>query len=302
MRSVQDLGADISLSLADVVLAQPASQKRLEKSVDRTHAWMRDMLTWREMAGTRDALFASIPPLEPHQQSFYLSDLSDEYYRQVSGLSLSIAETATTLPHTLEALPRICLANPGTPHDLLRAIELGNDLIAAPFMTETSENGIAMSFSFQPATDLQNAATGFDLWSKSYATDLSALVEGCGCYTCTKHHRAFLHHLLSAKEMLAWTLLQIHNFHTVDIFFRQIRKSIWDGSFPDRIKRFGIAYDKVPLRTSGQGPRVRGYQMKSMGGGESKKNPKAYGRLDEHSMKLDEIDSGVATPDVDTKA
>lgn len=298
VQSAQDLGADITLSLADVVRTEQVSQKRLEKSADRTHAWLRDTLTSREEVGTKCALFASIPPLEPHQQSFFLSDLADEYRDQLSGLSLSSTETASTLPESLASFPRICLTNPGTPHELIRAVELGNDLVAVPFVTESSENGAALSFSLQPEPGLQNAPTGVDLWSSSNATDLSPLVKDCQCYTCARHHRAFVHHLLSAKEMLAWTLLQIHNFHTVNIFFQQIRATMADGTFQEKVKAFGYAYDKEPLQSSGEGPRVRGYQTKSVGGGEPKKNRKAYGRLDEQAMKLDEAQSGVATPEV----
>lgn len=297
VQSAQDLGADITLSLADVVITEQVSQKRLEKSADRTHAWLRDTLTSRQDAGTKHALFASIPPLEPHQQSFFLSDLADEYRGQLSGLNFSSAETALTLPENLVSFPRICLINPESPHELIRVVELGNDLIAVPFVTASSESGIALSFSLQPESGLRDASTGVDLWLSSHATDLSPLVRDCQCYTCTKHHRAFIHHLLSAREMLAWTLLQIHNFHTVDIFFKQIRAAIMEGTFPDNAKAFRYAYNKQPIQSSGQGPRVRGYQTKSVGGGEPKKNRKAYGRLDEQAMKLDEAQSGVATPE-----
>lgn len=298
VKSAQDLGSDITLSLADIVTTEQISQKRLEKSADRTHAWMRDILTSREENGTTNPLFASIPPLESHQQSFYLADLSNDYRTQLSGLSLSSPETAAALPDSLSPLARLCLTNPETPHDLIRAIELGNDLIAIPFVTDMSENGIALSFTLHPEPNLQNAPTGIDLWSPSHTTDLSPLVQDCKCYSCTRHHRAFIHHLLSAKEMLAWTLLQIHNFHTVNVFFQQIRESIEDGTFEEKVKEFRYAYDKEKMQPSGQGPRVRGYQMKSVGGGEPKKNRKAYGRLDEQAMKLDEAESGVATPEV----
>lgn len=297
VKSAGELGADITLSLADIVQTEPISQKRLEKSADRTHAWMRDTLTSREENGITSPLFASLPSLEPTQQSFYLSDLSDDYRNQYSGLSISSPDTAATLPDSLTTLPRICLSDPQTPHDIIHTIELGNDLLTVPFITDMSENGTALSFTLHPDPTLQDVPTGVDLWSTSHKTDVSPLVKDCTCYTCTKHHKAFVHHLLSAKEMLAWTLLQIHNFHTVNMFFQQIRESIADGTFEERSKNFGRVYDRMPVQSSGQGPRVRGYQMKSVGGGESKKNRKAYGRLDEQALKLQEAESGVATPE-----
>ena len=297
----QRLCADITIGLADVVTTNPVSQKRLEKSADRTHAWTRDTLAARAESddGSNAAFFASIPPLEPHQQSFYLSDLSEEYRADVAGVTLYTPESATYVPETLKELPRLCLTNPKSPHDILRAIALGNDLITASFITETSENGIAMAFSLEFMSEIPDQALGFDLWSIAHAADLSPLLDGCQCYTCTKHHRAYLHHLLSAKEMLAWTLLQIHNLHTIEVFFQQIRKSIQDGMFEEKIKAFSRAYAAGMPKATGEGPRIRGYQTKSVGG-EPRKNKKAYGRLEEHARKLEEAESGVAMPETNT--
>lgn len=303
IQSAQQLQADITLSIADVVTTKQTSQKRLEKCADRTHAWMRDTLTARADSSTPlTTLFASIPPLEPHQQSFYLSDLCDEYRNEVRGVGLHAAETAVTVPQALQDVPRICLTDPDSPHEILRAVALGNDLITVPFATEKSENGIAFSFSLSPAEGQSGEPVGFDLWNPCHATDTSALVPDCECYTCTKHHRAYIHHLLGAKEMLAWTLLQVHNLHMIDRFFRQVRESIADGSFEEKSRVFSRAYDAEVPQSTGQGPRIRGYQMKSVGGGEPRKNRKVYGRLDEQAMKLDEAVSGVATPEAETQA
>jgi len=299
----QQLHADITLGLADVVTSSKISQKRLAKSADRSHAWMRDTLTAQaESDVEQSTLFASIPPLEPQQQSLYLSDLSEEYKSEVRGVSLYSAETAATLPQALQDLPRICLTTPVSPHDILQAVALGNDLITVPFVTETSERGIAFTFSLSPAIEGSNQAVGFDLWDPRHATDLSPLVQGCQCYACTKHHRAYIHHLLSAKEMLAWTLLQIHNYHMIDVFFAQMREAMAEGTFEETCKGFTRAYNAEEPKATGQGPRIRGYQMKSVGGGEPRKNRKAYGRLEEQARKLEEAEAGIATPEVETLA
>ena len=300
-QSAQQLQADITLSIADVVTAKQVSKKRLERSADRTHAWMRDTLTAQAEYATKAlTLFAAIPPLEPDQQSFYLTDLSEEYKSEVRGVSLYSTEAAATLPSALRDLSRICLTTPEGPHDILRAVALGIDLITVPFVTETSENGIAFNFSFDKSAKHSDQPVGYDLWDSSHATDVSPLAKACKCYTCTKHHRAYVHHLLSAKEMLAWTLLQIHNFHIMYTFFTQIREAIAEGTFEERSTAFNCTYDAEVPKVTGQGPRIRGYQMKSVGGGEPRRNKKAYGRLDEQARKLEEAESGVATPEVET--
>jgi queuine tRNA-ribosyltransferase len=99
--------------------------------------------------------------------------------------------------------------------------------------------------------------------------------------------------------MVAWTLLQIHNFSIMDAFFISVRESIRNGTFEKDVATFGRAYDSELPRQTGKGPRVRGYQTKSIGGGEPKKNLKAYGKLDDQMQRLAEAESGVTTPDGD---
>jgi queuine tRNA-ribosyltransferase len=81
------------------------------------------------------------------------------------------------------------------------------------------------------------------------------LREGCSCYACTDHHRAFLKHLLAAKEMLGWVLLQIHNYHVLDAFFADIRASINAGTFEADVEKFSRCYDADFPAKTGQGPR-----------------------------------------------
>ncbi|KAI1615190.1 queuine tRNA-ribosyltransferase [Exophiala viscosa] len=295
--AVKALKADVAASMADLIAKEDASQKRIARSIDRTHAWLRDSIQNREEDST--PFLASIPPLELQLLSLYLADIRDEYRRHISGLCIYSPMTMAGLPDDLRRLPTICLSDPASPQALLSAIHAGIDLITVPFVTQSSEHGIALSFSFPGPTEGPNAPLGTDLWSPVHATDLSPLSPNCKCYSCTRHHRAYVHHLLQANEMLAWTLLQIHNYTIIDSFFEDIRQSIQQGTFDTDVETFNRAFEPEIPKQTGQGPRVRGYQMKSVGGGESRKNPKAYGKLDDQVQKLAEAESGVATPDGD---
>jgi queuine tRNA-ribosyltransferase accessory subunit len=296
--AVRTLQADVSMSLADVITHDEISVKRVEKSADRTHAWLRDFVEEEEQA--TESLFASIPSLEPESVSLYLSELKDEYAEHVSGLCHYSTATVASLPEGLKHLPSICLTDPATPQAVLAAIFAGVDVITVPLVTQASEHGVALDFSFPGPNDVRNRPLGIDMWSTDHATDLSPLSSGCSCYACTRHHRAFVHHLLSASEMLAWTLLQIHNFSIIDKLFASIRQSIASGTFEQDIDTFSRTYDSEMPKQTGQGPRVRGYQTKSVGRGEAKKNPKAYGKLDDQLQKLAEAENGVATPEGST--
>lgn len=286
------------MSFADVISNDAASAKRIEKSVDRTHAWLRDTVE-TEQAAKASPLFASIPPLEPEKLSFYLSDIEDDFRPQVSGLAVHTPATTVGFSQSLRQLPTICLSDPSTPLAVLSAIHTGIDMITVPFVTRASEHGIALRFTFPGSPESHNQPLGEDFWSSGHETDLSPLSPGCKCYACQRHHRAYLHHLLQANEMVAWTLLQIHNFAIIDSFFDNVRQSIERGTFEDDVKTFERAYESEMPKLSGQGPRVRGYQAKSVGRGEPKRNPKAYGKLDDQVQKLAEAESGTATPDGD---
>ena len=65
----------------------------------------------------------------------------------------------------------------------------------------------------------------------AHRRDPQPLSDGCTCYTCTNHSRAYVHHLFRAKEMLGLTLATIHNVHFLVTLVDRIRQSIEDGDF-----------------------------------------------------------------------
>ncbi|UKZ83558.1 hypothetical protein TrVFT333_011367 [Trichoderma virens FT-333] len=77
--------------------------------------------------------------------------------------------------------------------------------------------------------------------------------------------RAYLHHLLNAKEMLGWNLLQIHNHHVINEFFAGIREALTKGQavFEEEASRFTASYEPVFPEGTGARPRARGYHFKS---------------------------------------
>ncbi len=247
-----------------------------------------------EDTSTHPALFAPILPIPLEEQSYYLDELQEEdLLRHVSGLTIHDASVVPQLSEPFQDLPRLSLDEAiRTPHDLLYQISLGLDLFAPTFIGAATDGGIALDFSFpqppptqpssfnaeqanngprpqsQPSSNTEqandahqeqttpnNAPLGIDMWLTHHATDLSPLRANCECYTCTRHHRAYVHHLLIASEMLGWVLLQVHNLHVMDLFFAAIRNSIENGEF-DRDKHiFGRWYQSQFPPQTGQGPR-----------------------------------------------
>ncbi|KAK3068807.1 hypothetical protein LTR53_013333 [Teratosphaeriaceae sp. CCFEE 6253] len=293
------LQADIVVGLGDVPHGRSLGHKRIEKAVDRTVQWMTERVAARRddaagEAGPRGQarLFAPLLPVLCANQRFYIDTLVQELLEGVDGLAVYDLRTLEDLPEVLRHLPRLDFTEPKTPHEVLQRILMGMDVLTLPFVTTATDAGIALSFTFPaPASSDTHAdplPLGIDMWPSTHAVHLSPLMEGCECYACTVHHRAYFQHLLAAKEMLAWVLLQIHNHHVVDAFFRAIRAHIADGTFEQEVERFGRVYASALPESTGEGPRRRGYQSKFKGRGEGRMNKSAFTKLDDRSKKLAE--------------
>jgi queuine tRNA-ribosyltransferase len=70
-----------------------------------------------------------------------------------------------------------------------------------------------------------------NLKNAPFAADKAPIDEACGCYTCANFSRAYLRHLVIAKEMLAATLLSIHNLHTLIHLANDMRQAILQSEF-----------------------------------------------------------------------
>ncbi|KAK6420560.1 hypothetical protein LTR95_016931 [Oleoguttula sp. CCFEE 5521] len=293
------LKPDIVVALGDILYERALSSKRIGKAVDRQIQWLKDHVTSRQQVAdeagdaTTSKLFAPLLPVSCANQHYYIEYLTSEVRDSIHGLAVYELRSLEGLPRSLTDLPRVGFTDPKTPHDVLRNVALGIDCHAVPFLTTASEAGIALDFDLSHKDgNLEILPLGIDMWSLDHATDLSPLARHCTCYACTDHNQAYLQHLLNAKEMLAWVLLQVHNHAVMDRFFVAIRASIERETFAADAEAFARAYEpQLPAQT-GSGPRLRGYQYKSDHAGETKKNPKAYDAF----TKIDTPDT-VGTPD-----
>lgn len=272
--SIEKLQPDIVIGISDIMHGHAPGVKRREMMVDRTHAYTRDSIrrlyekeeeTTEDHTENKPLYFAPILPLENTQQNLYLEDLVDELRPAISGLAIYESASLSIVPEELGDLPRICFSNIKTPHQVLREVSLGADLLVIPFIGEASDAGMALDFTLSPKNtqqedgDDESKSTvqplALDLWDRSHATSVVPIRKGCKCYTCQKHHRAYICHLLSAKEMLAWSLLQIHNYHVIDNFFAAIRESIANGTLDSDSSAFERRYAPAFPQQTGAGPR-----------------------------------------------
>lgn len=277
--TIDTLKPDIAIALADMnysAMKTPGG-KGMRRMCERTEDWVAELhsrLGVDELRKSNTSLFAPTLPVPYPMQWQYLQRLSEDMADSLSGLAvydvgilLDLADLPSLLP-----LARLSLDAPEDPHQTLRQIALGVDIFLLPFVNSVSDAGVAMNFTFPPPATSQQATNGTDLLplgedltAADNAVSLEPIVHGCTCYACASHHRAYLHHLLNAREMLAWTLLQIHNHHVISNFFAGIRASLAVGKekFQEDCREFERRYEASLPEGTGTRPRARGYHFKS---------------------------------------
>jgi len=224
----ENLGADIIMAFDEC--SDPNDHAYTKLAMDRTHRWAERSVK----AKTRDdqALFGII-------QGGVQADLRAASAKFISSLDtpgiaiggLSVGETKDEMHSMLDVMhpllpenkPRY-LMGVGTPEDLIDGVLRGIDIFDCVLPTRLARHHSA--FASEGRLNLMNAA---------FARDEHPIDETCDCYTCRTFTRAYLRHLIVARELLAGTLISIHNLRALIRLMEQIRIYIADGSFESRV-------------------------------------------------------------------
>ena len=139
------------------------------------------------------------------------------------GQETMLATLDVTVPYLPEASARY-LMGVGTPDDILESVRRGVDMFDCVIPTRAGRT--ARAYSRSGVLNLKNAR---------FADDNSPLEIGCDCLACSRHSKAYLHHLFRANEMLGPMLLTSHNLTYYQSLMRGIRASIARGALADFI-------------------------------------------------------------------
>ena len=220
----ENLGADIIMAFDEC--APPNDRTYNQRAMERTHAWAERCLQAKSRPD--QALFGIV-------QGGVFLDLRAISAEYISSLGfpghaiggLSVGETKEEMHRVLEAVDLILpegkpryLMGVGTPKDLVNGVLRGIDIFDCVLPTRLARHNAAMTR--WGRLNLVNAI---------YAEDPEPIDVACTCYTCRNFSRAYLRHLISAKEMLSATLLSIHNIHTLLQLAHDIRQAILDKTF-----------------------------------------------------------------------
>jgi len=240
----ENLGADIIMAFDEC--SDPNDHAYSKIAMERTHRWAERCLG----AKTRSdqALFGIIQGgVNPDLRTASSRFIASLPFPGIAIGGLSVGETKgemhAMLDLVLQSLPESkprYLMGVGTPEDLINAIALGVDIFDCVLPTRLARHNAA--FSSEGRLNLMNAA---------FARDPRPIDETCDCYTCRTFTRAYLRHLVVAKELLAGTLLSIHNLHALVQLVKDIRQMIIDGTFEANVPSLLERWDNNAIRDIG---------------------------------------------------
>jgi len=246
----EKLGADIIMAFDEC--PDPTDYDYNVQALERTHRWAERCLA----AKTRDdqALFGIVQGgvfADLRRQSAeFLTSLDFEGYG-IGGLS--VGETKAEMHAMLEVLhpllprhkPRY-LMGVGSPEDLFECVARGVDMFDCVLPTRIARNGAVLAH--RGRLNLRNA---------QFADDPAPIEEDCTCYTCRTFSRAYLRHLIVAKEITGLRLATLHNLHFMLETMRRIRRSILDGTFAEYKAKFLASYQAVTENVKRKASNVR---------------------------------------------
>ncbi len=236
------LGADIFFAF-DECTSPLAPHEYQKKAIDRTHRWAKRSLDEHiklgvsNATGLQQALFGVV-------QGGSFEDLRRESARTLGAMdfdgfgiggSFTKDDIGTAVRWVCEELPEgkpRHLLGIGEPIDFFYGIENGIDTFDCVSPTRVARNGAA--YTFDGRINLKN---------KEYVEDMLSIEPGLANYTST-FTRSYIAHLLRSNEMLAATLISIHNLHFVVTLVANIRQSILDGTYAQFKEQFLNRYYK----------------------------------------------------------
>ena len=246
MQIQSNLGSTIAMAF-DECPSSRADRQYVQSSVDRTTRWLvRCQEKMRELNGAEGTINPSQLLFGVNQGAVF-DDIRIEHAKRISELELdgyavgglAVGETHEEMYHILEEtvpyLPQdkpTYLMGVGTPANILEAVERGVDFFDCVYPSRNGRHG-----------HLYTNLGKINLFNQKYEKDMRPIEEGCNCPACRRYSRAYIRHLLKAKEMLGMRLCVLHNLYFYNTMMTEIRDALDQGRFAayknEKLERMG---------------------------------------------------------------
>lgn len=234
MQIQSNLASTIAMAFDECAPAL-ADRGYVEASVARTTRWLaRCKAEMTRLNGLEDTINKNQMLFGINQGAIY-PDIRIDHAKRISELDLdgyavgglAVGETHEEMYDILDqTVPYLPLEKPtylmgvGTPANILEAVDRGVDFFDCVYPTRNGRHG-----------HLYTNQGKINLFNKKYEKDMRPIGEGCQCPTCRRYSRAYVRHLLKAKEMLGMRLCVLHNLYFYNTMMEEIRDAIDAGSY-----------------------------------------------------------------------
>ena len=234
MQIQSNLASTIAMAF-DECPPHPCEKDYMQTSVDRTYRWLIRCKAEMKRLNSLEDTINNAQLLFGINQGGTFADIRKSHAQQISELELdgyalgglAVGESHEEMYHILEeTVPFLPLEKPtylmgvGTPANILESVERGVDFFDCVYPSRNGRHGHVYTNQGKR-----------NLFNKQYELDEKPIEEGCGCPACKNYSRAYIRHLLKAKEMLGMRLCVLHNLYFYNHMMEEIRQAIEEGRY-----------------------------------------------------------------------
>lgn len=235
-----NLGSTIAMAF-DECPPSKASREYVKPSVERTTRWLKRCKTHLEYLKQQEDCINKEQFLFGINQGGVYADIRIEHAKQIAEMDLpgyalgglAVGETHEEMYYVLEETVPFLPGNKptylmgvGTPANILEGVERGVDFFDCVYPSRNGRHG-----------HLYTNQGKINLFNAKYEKDMRPIEEGCGCPACRRYSRAYIRHLLKAKEMLGMRLCVLHNLYFYNTMMEEIRDALDAGQFASYKKK-----------------------------------------------------------------
>ncbi|MDO4296877.1 MAG: tRNA guanosine(34) transglycosylase Tgt [Lachnospiraceae bacterium] len=234
MQIQSNLASTIAMAF-DECPSSVADREYVQNSVDRTTRWLvRCKAEMQRLNGLEDTINRNQMLFGINQGAIY-DDIRIEHAKRIAELDLdgyavgglAVGETHEEMYRILDSVvPYLPLDKPtylmgvGTPVNILEGVDRGVDFFDCVYPSRNGRHG-----------HVYTADGKLNLFNARYELDDAPIEEGCNCPACRNYSRAYIRHLLKAKEMLGMRLCVLHNLYFYNHLMEEIRDAIDAGNY-----------------------------------------------------------------------
>lgn len=236
MQIQSNLASTIAMAFDECAPAK-ADRSYIQPSVDRTTRWLeRCKREMQRLNGLEDTINKQ-QMLFGINQGGIIDDIRIEHAKRITDMDLdgyaigglAVGEThaemyriiESVMPYLPENKPTY-LMGVGTPANILEAVDRGVDFFDCVYPSRNGRHG-----------HVYTNHGKLNLFNAKYELDERPIEEGCGCPACKKYSRAYIRHLLKAKEMLGMRFCVLHNLYFYNNMMKEIREAIEEHRYSE---------------------------------------------------------------------